>query len=110
MWDNQLYFLLKTPDKRFYDLIFHPSIYLYCLSQTFGVVIFSPKLELSSESFTESEEEEEQALRHPETNTDLPYEYWQVQYSTGQVSQGIRSSLCTTVFPSSHGFHPKTVN
>uniref|UniRef100_A0A669AXU2 Outer dynein arm docking complex subunit 2 n=1 Tax=Oreochromis niloticus TaxID=8128 RepID=A0A669AXU2_ORENI len=32
-----------------------------------------------SESSTESEEEEEQPYRHPETNTDLPSEYWQIQ-------------------------------
>uniref|UniRef100_A0A3P8PGY1 Armadillo repeat containing 4 n=1 Tax=Astatotilapia calliptera TaxID=8154 RepID=A0A3P8PGY1_ASTCA len=35
--------------------------------------------ELFSESSTESEEEEEQPYRHPETNTDLPSEYWQIQ-------------------------------
>uniref|UniRef100_A0A3P9D9Y6 Outer dynein arm docking complex subunit 2 n=1 Tax=Maylandia zebra TaxID=106582 RepID=A0A3P9D9Y6_9CICH len=35
--------------------------------------------ELFGESSTESEEEEEQPYRHPETNTDLPSEYWQIQ-------------------------------
>ncbi|KAK2886201.1 outer dynein arm-docking complex subunit 2 [Channa argus] len=36
-------------------------------------------LELFSESSSESDEEEEQAERRPETNTDLPAEYWQIQ-------------------------------
>lgn len=32
-----------------------------------------------SESSSESEEEEEQPERRPESNTDLPSEYWQIQ-------------------------------
>uniref|UniRef100_A0A7N6BZI8 Armadillo repeat containing 4 n=1 Tax=Anabas testudineus TaxID=64144 RepID=A0A7N6BZI8_ANATE len=36
-------------------------------------------VELFSESSSESEEEEEQAERRPESNTDLPAEYWQIQ-------------------------------
>lgn len=36
-------------------------------------------VELSSESSSESEEEEEQSERRPESNTDLPSEYWQIQ-------------------------------
>jgi len=36
-------------------------------------------VEFFSESSTESEEEEEQPERRPESNTDLPSEYWQIQ-------------------------------
>lgn len=36
-------------------------------------------MEHFSESSSESEEEEDQTERHPESNTDLPAEYWQIQ-------------------------------
>lgn len=35
--------------------------------------------DIFSESSSESEEEEEQPERRPESNTDLPSEYWQIQ-------------------------------
>lgn len=63
-------------------------------------------VDLFSESSSESEEEEEQPERRPESHTDLPSEYWQIQKLVKYLK--VRGTLpCTPLFPPSDGFQPK---
>lgn len=60
-----------------------------------------------SESSSESEEEEEQSERRPESDTDLPSEYWQIQKLVKYLKVDERH-LARRFFPSSW-FQPKIV-
>lgn len=61
-------------------------------------------LELYSESSSESQEEEEQSERRPESNTDLPSEYWQIQ----KLVKYLKVWECHPgLFPLSNGFQDK---
>uniref|UniRef100_A0A3P9ARW9 Outer dynein arm docking complex subunit 2 n=1 Tax=Maylandia zebra TaxID=106582 RepID=A0A3P9ARW9_9CICH len=79
--------LLKSRSPHFADKINQVEVLIVCLIKKAEVaLVYFRKTsagalpgELFSESSTESEEEEEQPYRHPETNTDLPSEYWQIQ-------------------------------
>uniref|UniRef100_A0A4W6G7U3 Outer dynein arm docking complex subunit 2 n=1 Tax=Lates calcarifer TaxID=8187 RepID=A0A4W6G7U3_LATCA len=54
-------------------------------------------VELSSESSSESEEEEEQSERRPESNTDLPSEYWQIQKLVKYLKGGDQTATVLTL-------------
>uniref|UniRef100_A0A3Q4MRE0 Outer dynein arm docking complex subunit 2 n=1 Tax=Neolamprologus brichardi TaxID=32507 RepID=A0A3Q4MRE0_NEOBR len=79
--------LLKSRSPHFAEKINQVEVLIVCLIKKAEVaLVYFRKTsagalpgELFSESSTESEEEEEQPYRHPETNTDLPSEYWQIQ-------------------------------
>ncbi|KAF0022068.1 hypothetical protein F2P81_025679 [Scophthalmus maximus] len=93
-------FTLKTQEKRFHGIIFYPFCgrvvqLLHCPTPR-RFVIYGPKLlsallsyskktagatkvELSSESSSGSEGEEEQSTRRTESNMDLPAQYLQIQ-------------------------------
>ncbi|XP_055364340.1 outer dynein arm-docking complex subunit 2 isoform X2 [Betta splendens] len=50
-----------------------------------------------SESSSESEDEEEQAERHPESSTDLPAEYWQIQKLVKYLKGGDQTATVLTL-------------
>ncbi|CAJ1081826.1 outer dynein arm-docking complex subunit 2 [Xyrichtys novacula] len=50
-----------------------------------------------SESSSESEEEEEQLERRPESNTDLPSEYWQIQKLVKYLKEGDQTATVLTL-------------
>ncbi|XP_039983105.1 outer dynein arm-docking complex subunit 2 [Xiphias gladius] len=54
-------------------------------------------LELYSESSSESQEEEEQSERRPESNTDLPSEYWQIQKLVKYLKGGDQTATVLTL-------------
>ncbi|XP_072234557.1 outer dynein arm-docking complex subunit 2 [Leuresthes tenuis] len=54
-------------------------------------------VEFFSESSTESEEEEEQPERRPESNTDLPSEYWQIQKLVKYLKGGDQTATVLTL-------------
>ncbi|XP_030612323.1 armadillo repeat-containing protein 4 isoform X2 [Archocentrus centrarchus] len=54
-------------------------------------------VDLFSESSTESDEEEEQPYRHPETATDLPSEYWQIQKLVKYLKEGDQTATVLTL-------------
>ncbi|XP_037311989.1 outer dynein arm-docking complex subunit 2 [Pungitius pungitius] len=57
----------------------------------------SVPMDAFSESSSESEEEEEQSERHPESNTDLPSEYWQIQKLVKYLKVGDQNATALTL-------------
>uniref|UniRef100_A0A3Q3MEL8 Outer dynein arm docking complex subunit 2 n=1 Tax=Mastacembelus armatus TaxID=205130 RepID=A0A3Q3MEL8_9TELE len=55
------------------------------------------KAEFSVESSSESEEEEEQTERRPESHTDLPAEYWQIQKLVKYLKGGNQTATVLTL-------------
>uniref|UniRef100_A0A3P8S5X9 Outer dynein arm docking complex subunit 2 n=1 Tax=Amphiprion percula TaxID=161767 RepID=A0A3P8S5X9_AMPPE len=66
-----------------YFLSYTYSVYIVICWVLSALFLFSKTsagaVPVELESSTDSEEEEEQPARHPEGNTDLPPEYWQIQ-------------------------------
>ncbi|XP_067434300.1 outer dynein arm-docking complex subunit 2 [Thunnus thynnus] len=57
----------------------------------------SMPVDVFSESSSESEEEEEQPERRPESNTDLPSEYWQIQKLVKYLKGGDQTATVLTL-------------
>lgn len=120
-------FPFKTQEKRFNDIMFHPfclavdclvvtlthtflDCYLtsivhcylaFCSKTPAGAVL----VDTFSESSSESDEEEEQPERRPESNIDLPSEYWQIQKLVKylKVWERYPAHHCFLPFPTQNG-------
>uniref|UniRef100_A0A673BVC0 Armadillo repeat containing 4 n=1 Tax=Sphaeramia orbicularis TaxID=375764 RepID=A0A673BVC0_9TELE len=78
----------------------HSEVHCFCSWLLFSKTSAGAlPVEVFSESSTESEEEEEQPERRPESNTDLPSEYWHIQKLVKYIKGGDQRftvlTLCT---------------
>nr|XP_046227453.1 outer dynein arm-docking complex subunit 2 [Scatophagus argus]XP_046227454.1 outer dynein arm-docking complex subunit 2 [Scatophagus argus] len=66
-------------------------------SQKIKTPVGATQADTFSASSTESEEEEEQPDRHPESNTDLPSEYWQIHKLVKYLKGGDQTATVLTL-------------